>query len=405
MAVDSGTINGILKRVYSPEEIADQQNRQYITWSKIDKAPNKPNGLGFFGSVLLAGNQEGLGSQNELESLRNSGQQRTQQYVIQPKVLTNTIQFSGLSLEIAKSDESAFANNLTFQTDEGIRDATKEQNGQLFRSGNGRLATLTVAAAATTVLTLSNIQWIKQFELLDIFDGATDSVKNAASPIQVLDINIATSQITVDKPVTATVGDFFYRSRVHDNAPPDGKELGGLALAVDDGTVSATYEGIPRVGAGAFPNWRGTIVNALGVNLTNDLLQRTIMRTKVAGAPEPDFVIAHPQQTRKYLDIVTPLKRFQNTDSLDSGYTKLEWNDKAWMEDTDCPTNVIYLINKEYFRKYETFGLKLDDESGSILKWNPGFDGFIAYMKYYGNLGSQRPNALARLENLAVPTF
>jgi hypothetical protein len=90
---------------------------------------------------------------------------------------------------------------------------------------------------------------------------------------------------------------------------------------------------------------------------------------------------------------------------MDSGYLKLEWNGKGWMEDTDCPTDAIYMINKQYFRKYEIYGLRLDDSSGSILKWNPGFDGFIAYMKYYANLGSQRPNALARLEGLVVPTF
>lgn len=404
MAVDAGTISGILKRVYSPEEIADQQNRQYITWSKIEKAPGRPTGLGFYGSVLLAGNQEGLGSQNELESLRNSGQQRPQQYVILPKILTDTIQFSGLSLEIAKGNEEAFANNLTFQTDESLRDAFKELNGQLFRDGSGLLATAN-AVTATTLLTVSNVQYFKQFELIDVFDAATDTVKNPGSPFQILDINLFTNTLTLDKAITTTAGDFIYRSRVHDNAPSDGKELAGLALAVDDGTVAAVYEGIPRTGAGAFPNWRSNIVDAGGVNLTNDLLQRTIMRTKVAGAPEPDFLIAHPQQTRKYLDIVTPLKRFTNSDDLDSGYMKLEWNGKAWMEDTDCPLNAIYLINKQYFRKYEVYGLKLDDQSGSVLKWNPGFDSFISYLKYYANLGSQRPNALARLQNLVVPTF
>ncbi len=404
MAVDSGTISGILKRVYSPEAIQDQQNRLYITWPKLDTAPGRPTGLGFFGSVLLAGNQEGLGSQNELESLRNSGQQRPEQYVIRPKILTDTVQFSGLSLEIAKGNEEAFANNLTFQTDEALRDSFKELNGQVFRDGQGTLTLVNGAVVASATVVLDSVQYIKQFMKLDIFDAATNTIKQADS-VQVIDINVTTNTITLSVAVTVDDNAFVFRENVHDGAPTDGKELGGLDLAVDDGTVSATYEGIARTGSGSFPNWRGTIVNAGAVNLTNDLLQRTIMRMKVAGAPDPDFLIAHPQQTRKYLDIVTPLKRFDKTQTLDSGYTSLEWNGRPWMEDTDCPFDVVYFLNRTYFRKYEVHSLKLDDQSGSTLKWNPGFDSFIAYLKYYGNLGSQRPNALARLENLVVPTF
>ena len=404
MPVDAGTISGILKRVYSPEAIEDQQNRQYLTWSKLDTAPGKPTGLGFYGSVLLAGNQEGLGSQNELENLRTSGQQRPEQYVIKPKILTDTVQFSGLSLEIAKGNESAFANNLTFQTDEALKDAFKELNGQIFRDGSGLLSLVNGAVVAATTVVVDNAQYFKQYMNLDIFDAATNTIKqvNAA---QILDINLVTNTLTLDGPVTCDDNGFIYRQAVHDGAPVDGKELAGLELAVDDGTVAAVYQGIPRTGAGAYPNWRGIIINAGGVNLSNDLLQRTIMRMKVAGAAEPNLICAHPQQTRKYLDVVTPLKRFDKTKTLDSGYTSLEWNGKAWMEDTDCPDDAIYLLNKSYFRKYEVHGLKLDDQSGSTLKWNPGFDSFIAYLKYYGNLGSHRPNALARLENLIVPTF
>lgn len=404
MSVDVGTISGILKRVYSPEAIEDQQNRQYLTWSKIQTAPGKPTGLGFFGSVLLAGNQEGLGSQNELENLRTSGQQRPEQYVIKPKVLTDTVQFSGLSLEIAKGNESAFANNLTFQTDEALKDAFKELNGQLFRDGSGLLSNVDGVLVASTTMVVDNPQYFKQFMKIDVFDAATNTIKQV-NGAQILDINLVTGTLTLDIPVTCDDNAFIYRQSVHDGAPVDGKELAGLQLAVDDGTVAAVYEGIPRTGAGSYPNWRGIIVNAGNVNLTNDLLQRTIMRMKVAGSAEPDLIIAHPQQTRKYLDVVTPLKRFDKTQTLDSGYTSLEWNGKAWMEDTDCPADAIYLLNKSYFRKYEVHGLKLDDQSGSTLKWNPGFDSFIAYLKYYGNLGSQRPTNLARLENLVVPTF
>lgn len=404
MPVNSSTIAGFTKNIYSPDKIENQQNLQYVTYTRLGKAMGNIGGNGYFFSVLLSGNQEGLGSQNELENLRQSGYQRTAQGVIRPKILTDTIQFSGLSLKIANGGEEAFANNYTYQMDQAIEDATKELNGQLFRDGSGLLTRVNGAVVASPTVVLDSVQYIKMNMLLDIFDAATDTIKQAAG-VQVIDINLLTKTITLNIAVSVDDNAFVYRQNVHDNAPPDGKELAGLKLAVDDGTVSATYEGIARTGVGANPNWRSNIINAGNVNLTNDLLQRTITRIKIAGAPDPDFLIAHPQQTRKYLDVVTPLKRFDKTQTLDSGYTALEWNGRQWMEDVDCPEDAIYLLNKKYYQKYINTPLTFADDDGNVLKWNPGFDGFICYLRTYMNMGSQRPNALARLENLVVPSF
>ena len=43
------------------------------------------------------------------------------------------------------------------------------------------------------------------------------------------------------------------------------------------------------------------------------------------------------------------------------------------------------------------------DEEGQILKWNPGFAGYRAVPREYGNFCYTRPNANARLDGLSYP--
>ena len=77
-----------------------------------------------------------------------------------------------------------------------------------------------IAAPGATVLTFNNVQYIKQFEKLDIFDAATNTVLEVDGG-QVIDINIVTNQVTLSAPipVALAVNDFVYRTKVHTAAP------------------------------------------------------------------------------------------------------------------------------------------------------------------------------------------
>jgi hypothetical protein len=91
---------------------------------------------------------------------------------------------------------------------------------------------------------------------------------------------------------------------------------------------------------------------------------------------------------------------------VDSGYEEVPtWNGKEWMVDTDCDFDRIYIWEPEYFERYICYDLKFDDKTGDTIKWDNGYDAFIAYAKAYDNLGSRAPNAHVCIKNLAVPTF
>jgi hypothetical protein len=402
MGVDSTTISGLLKRIYSTDTIENMQNMVAETFPKIKKSPKKPAGEGFFFAVNVQGNQRGQGSQTELEPLRTPSSQTPVQGRVVPKIFTHTIRYSGLSLELAKGNEESFADNVTFQVEEGIKDATKELNAQCFRSGLGRIAKVDGAVSNSKIIAFKE-GVPTHFRVGMYIDVINDSGTKQIDGVKVVDVDVANNTIELESAQSCDDGAWIYREKTGDNAPPDGKELTGFVMMVDDGSQAEVYENISRA---TYPTWRGITVDAGGSSISNDLLQRVVAKMKVLGGRKPNKIISNTSQFRKYLNVVTPLKRFFDKDKLDSGYVEVPtWNGIEWVEDTDCPFEAVIMYDSEYVEKFELYPLKLDDSTGSTLKWDSGYDGFVSYLKYYGNLGTRNPRAIAAMYNLAVPTF
>lgn len=403
MATDSTTSSGLMKRLYDDREIEKLVNDVCVTWKKIPKSPKRPAGEGYFFPVNVEGNQRGTGSINELEALRTPGTQTVVQGKVIPKIVEHTIRISGLSMELAKGNEDSFADNLTYQMEEGLNDTAKEMNAQLFRQGLGRIAQVAGAVSGSATVTFDNgvPTHFRVGMYVDIVNAS--SVKQVDS-IKITAIDIANSQVTLASSQSCDDDSWIYRENVADNAPTDGKEITGLKLVVDDGTIVSTYENISR---STYNQFDGITIDAGSANLSNDMLQRAISRVKIqSNGKMVNKVVSNTSQFRKYLDVVTPLKRFQNKDKMDSGYEEVPtWNGMEWIEDTDCDFDRVYLLNTKYIERFELYPLKFDDHGGDVLKWDPDYDAYVAYAKAYTNVGTRVPNAHACIKSLATPTY
>lgn len=407
MPVSTSTISGLLKEIYDDRTMEDLQNKETATWKMIGKSPKSPDGQGWHCAVNVQGNQAGQRAINELEALPTPANQVPLQWVITPKIpITHVVQVSGLSMEIAEGGEESFTDNLTFQMDRGLEDAGKELNAQLFRDGSGVVALANGAQApGATVIPVDTgvLTHFREGEVIDFVFGGVPEEVNAT--INSIDINAST--ITLSAPTTIAITDNaeIYRTQVWNNAPAGGKELTGLPLVVDDGTLNPIYQQVDRT---VYAKTQGISFDAGGANLSNDLLQRSVSRVKtLSNGKNPSKIVSNTQQFRKYLDVVTPLKRFEVDTKMDSGHTEVPvWNGKEWIEDTDCNFDRVYMLSPEFFEKFETLGLTFDSRfGGDILKWQPGFDSGVAYAKYYGNVGSRVPNSHVAITNLNVPQF
>lgn len=406
---DFTTIADLVKQVYTKDAIEDLQNSAADTWSKIQKSDKKPNGEGLFGGALAAGNQRGLGAQNELEALRTPGHQVPEKYRIRPKIVTQICRVSGLALDVAKGNEDSFADNQTLEMDEGLKDAAKECNAQLFRDGSGKIAQVNGAISGATSLVFDHgvPTHFRVGMFIDVINSGTKEIDS----VEVTDVDYSTNTLTLGTSSTCTDDMWIYREDVADNAPTDGKELSGFPRITDDGTDFASYENVVRSGSGYVSAWKGLEIAAGGVNLSDDLLQQGVARGKIYAGAKYDTIVSNTSQFRKYIALTLPSVQHDAGKKRDSGAGKgveadSVWQGKKWVIDTDCPFDEIIMYSSEYVKRYDVRDLKFDDTDGKIIKWDSGYDAWIMFAKYYGDVGTNNPRKAAlRFTGLATPTF
>jgi len=321
MGVTTTTLGGLLKRIYG-KRLVQMQNKAAFLYKMLPKSIEKPKGTGFYPAVSVAGNQQGGGAINESEALKTAGNETVVQFTIIPKINTWTIQISGLARAVSEGDEASFATGLVRQLDEALENMLKDLNRQCYSDGSGKLATVNGTQTAATI-TCDDVINVKPGMHLDSFSSAGVQDED---DITVSSVDRANNQITFSAAVSVTDDDYFTRAGVRDSVPTGGKELAGTTFIIDDGTVATTFQGQSRT---TYPILRGNIIAAGSVNLTNDLLQRSADEVSIVGDGKIDFLISRHGQRRKYLDLVTPDKRFLD-DKLDRGYQYIFWNGMKW---------------------------------------------------------------------------
>ena len=396
MGVTTTTLGGLLKRVYS-KRLVQQQNKAAFLYKLLPKSPYKPIGVGFYAAVSVQGNQQGGGAINESEALRTAGNETVEQFVITPKVLEWTIQITGLARAISEGNEGSFATGLVRQLDEALENMLKDMNRQAYGDGTGKLATVNGTQSGTTI-TFDDVIYLKPGMVVDTYNS--DGTTRDENSVTINSVDRVNNQATFATAVSVTDNDIVVREETKVSAASDGKEIAGLKLIIDDGTVATTFQGLSRT---TYPILRGNIISAGSVNLTNDLLQRAADEASIVGDGRIDMLISRHGQRRKYLDLVTPDKRFLDN-KLDRGYQKIAWNNVDWFIDVDAPKGEVIGLTQNKIERFEVRGIHLADDDGQILKWNGTADVFIAYYRAYTNLGSLKPNAHFRLTTLNEPT-
>lgn len=401
MATTLSTISGALKRVYD-DYVEGQQNLKARAMDEIAKSLEKynPGGEGFFGAINTSGN-ESVGAINETETFRTIDNENYSQYKVSPKVLVAPIEFSGLSSKAADTDDETFVAVVIDALDKARERLLKDENRQFFGLGNGLLANPTAATASdVTSFSVDSAQYLRANMVVDMFTGGTKTVDS----IRISDVDKVSNVVFLETSLTSgalTATTDIVKENVRDSAASGGKEMIGLRGIVDDATDLTTFENID---ASSTRIWRGRRIDASSANLTSDLLQRLLDDVMILGGEDPDTIIMHPKQRRKYLDLVIPQKRYQD-DNLDTGFRKLSFNGTSLWLDIDCQDDTVYAIKKSLIRKFEVEAMTMGTHDGSdrfLRKINA--DVYQAYWRHYCNFGTSKRNAHGKLVALAKPT-
>lgn len=402
MATDLTAIAGGLKRVYD-SYIERAQNLSARSIDEIGKSLKKysPEGAGYYGAINDYGNESG-GAITETESFRTIDNENYQQWVVTPKINVWPIQFSGLSAAAAQGDEASFANLVVDALDRARDRLMADENRQFFGLGTGALAAPAQACASTLLsFTVDSVQYLRRNMMVDIFSGSTKTVDSYRISYVDRVNNIVGFLTSIGVAVDTTT--VIVKENIRDSAPTDGKEMMGLRGIVDDSTDLTTFQGL---NASTIYEWRSRRINASSANLTSDLLQRLIDDVAILDpdGQEPDLMIMHRRQRRKYLDIIVPQKRYMDGE-MDAGFKKLSFNGVEFFLDKDCQTDTVYALRKDKIRKFELEALGMGKHEGSDTFLRViNQDVFQAYWRHYCNVGTSSRLSHGKIVSLGVPT-
>lgn len=394
------SIAGGLKQVYD-SYIEAAQNLKARSMDEISKSLKKysPEGQGYFGAINDYGNESG-GAINEEEVFRTIDSEDYQQWKVVPKVEVWPIQFGGLTAAAATGDEASFANLIVDALDRARDRLMSDENRQFFGLGTGLLAAPSIAVTAAGVsFTVNSVQYLRKNMVVDIYSGSTLTV--AGYRISYVDrVNSVVGFLTsIGVAIDSTTQ--IVKQNIRVSAPSDGKEMMGLRGIVDDSTDLTTFQNINAL---TTYEWRSRRIDAGAANLTSDLLQRLIDDVAILSGDEPDMLICHRKQRRKYLDLVVPQKRYQDQ-KLDTGFAQVQFNGMDLFLDKDCQVDTVYALKKDKIRKFELEALGMGRHEGSdtFLRL-VNQDVFQAYWRHYCNMGTSSRISHGKIVNLAVPT-
>lgn len=401
------SVAGILKRQYD-DYVESQQNLKHHTIDKFGKSLAKYNagGEGFFGAADTYGN-ESVGAINEDETFRTIDSEKYLQWKVIPKINIAPIQFSGLVAKAADSDSEAFAAAVVDALDKARERILKDENRQFFGQGTGVLCSPNAATASNVIsMTVSTAQYLRANMVVDIFTSAGGAAVSASvASLRISDVDKVNnlvyfaSSLQYSLATTNVIG----KENIFDSMPSDGKEMMGLRGIVDDSTDLTTFQNLDATAIGQLI-WRSRRIDASSANLTSDLLQRLIDDVRVLGGEEPDTILMHPLQRRKYLDIVMPQRRYADG-KMDAGFSGLTFNGLELLLDEDCQNNVVYAVKKSLIRKFEVAPMEMGTHDGSdVFLRLSNKDQFQAYWRHYANMGTSKRTAHGKIVSLATPT-
>lgn len=438
MAIDTTALAYQFKRTYG-DKITDLFARHSMTYNQFDKSSRKasvkPGGAGFYFS-LRQGDVEGVGARVENAILPEPIEGAGVQGVITPRLIYAQIRMSGLALEAGKGDLAAFVDAQGDATMNAYKSLVSDLNRQCHSDGWGLLGTLSAAAtpstSATWTATFNNdrgVRYMKKGMICDFYNSTT--LDASASAVRISSINPVTKVVTFEAaanayrafhPITAaqsttayvnaasaiSSGSFLvrYGARLATHVTTGNSiELMGLDAMYDDGTNSASFEGIT---VASYPEFKANILSNSSVNreLSIDLMLAAMDMTAARSSSQVGLIRMGLGQRRKYFNLLAPDIRFAPGE-LKGGYETLKFSQNAAVEimvDPVTQPNKIYFEPKGAIKKYELTPIGWGGFDTNKMHWRENYDQASMYLRTYTNLGVEERQALTVLSDLTEPS-
>ena len=383
------TIDGILKEDYVINQITNTVNMATYLLSRVN-TERTTAGRRFVFPVRF-GVGEGQGNRRENTTLPETGFGEYDQAFGNVVFQYGAMKISGPAIEATEGNRASFASALK-QSLKDVRDGFRlETHRQSWGNGSGTMALVdgTVTSSVTVPVkdpygltysgTLENSQKTRAFrknmKVLFKTEGVVRTIEG-----------IGAGSITVDSAVSATDEEEIIRgdSTTLNNEDKEYLGINGGVLA------TGTYLGIPRAGE---PNWQANMIDAAGESLDEDMLQNAFDIAEIHGdgVSEPDLLCSEHKARRLYVALLQSQKRFTNTMDLKGGFKGLDFNGTPWVVDKLCPAQRVYYLTLKDWVWFVMKNIGWIQRDGTILKWDNGYDAYVAFLAAYRQFCCKQP--------------
>lgn len=407
----TSTLSGIAKELYPDSEIKrlEQLNTNFKKEVAEDTKLNYSSASGgTFKFAVKAYGPHGQKMTNETEALPNARAGSYVQGTSTLKEYVGVLGFSKKEMALAQGDPESFADAKSLEMEGLIENQDKYFNRQMANGiGTGQITLVNGAQVADTTVEVDDATAFQIGMVLDIFNAAGTTKQAADVVVTGVDYLSATNTITTDVAVTCDDNGIIVLAGVKDNASTDGKEMIGLPLCVDDGTLATTFQGINRT---TTPNYKGIQLNAgaapLSVALVDQLVSRAFRIGQVDFYKSGDsYYLMSPEQWRAYASLSVPQVQFMPTDAPDANkrINQFSMQGKRVVIDTDVDRTKVYLINKPAVKLAVAQRVDWEDElGGTEVKWLSGTTQAVLILYGLQQMYCVNPREIACLTNLAT---
>ena len=199
-----------------------------------------------------------------------------------------------------------------------------------------------LSVAPSDEVNAAAFDWCQYYATIQL-TGLDDLINSGEQAV----INLVKTKIVVaEKSLRDTMGSHLYL----DGTGNGGKNLLGLAAAVDDGTNVATYGGLSRT---TYPAW-GSVYSANGG--TGRALTLSLMQTQFGNASKdnerPNLILTSHGVYNKYMSLLQPGQRFMDSETASAGFQNLLYQGRPLVVDEQIattPNHKMWMLNDKYF--------------------------------------------------------
>jgi hypothetical protein len=317
-------------------------------------------------------------------------------------IITMRRHFYGIEIddavkEASKSNEGAFVNVLTAETQGVATDMNVDMNRQMYGEGTGNLGSVTANQnIGDTTVVLDSVQYVHVDDPIDVRKRSDGTVGVAGA--FVTDVNVATKTVTFTPALTGNIDNTF------------GVYIKGNRLNETDGlrnmiATNRTLHGIDSsVAAGRFFN--ATEKTAGGNIAGEDLFEQLDDDTSTRGNSSIDVFLTTKGIRRRLANQYTSQKRYNDAKAVDihGGYSAIFVNETPVVPDDQCPKGFVFGLANGAFEWHEqTKPGWFEDPEGKI--WHlkpanpgPGFEAtWEAWFRWYATPACHAPGQTGRI--------